>query len=179
MQNGVIEACSAVQLQRSVPNSIFTIPVSHDRCDQRFRRGLFSPVYISNGSHWCEPKSCAEGAVFQPRFNMKFLPITPLAHLGVAWAAALSPQLENRQAYVPCNSTLYNVPVCCEQNIIGQDINCVVASPPPTLGPSEYQQECWSIGKYARCCLEPPIGNLILCTHPVGFPPGEWDSPGG
>ncbi|KAI0453001.1 fungal hydrophobin-domain-containing protein [Xylaria acuta] len=106
---------------------------------------------------------------------MKFLPAIVIIHLGAAWAAALPPQLDNRQFYVPCPDGLYREPLCCERDVLGiQDINCDSVWPPP-LGASEYRNSCANSGKYARCCIAPPLGGYVLCKNPDGFPPDPWD----
>ncbi|GAW13819.1 hypothetical protein ANO14919_032090 [Xylariales sp. No.14919] len=106
---------------------------------------------------------------------MKFLCATVITHLGIAWAAALPPELESRQFYVPCPNTLYPEALCCEQDVIGQDINCVNVWPPPLLGASEFRRSCAETGRYPRCCAQPPLGGYVLCTNPSGLPPGPWD----
>lgn len=62
--------------------------------------------------------------------KMKFLSAIFITHLGAAWAAALPPNLDNRQLYQPCPDGLYKESLCCERDVLGiQDIKYVIHSP--------------------------------------------------
>ncbi|KAI3319250.1 hypothetical protein HD806DRAFT_509464 [Xylariaceae sp. AK1471] len=106
---------------------------------------------------------------------MKFLAAIAITHLRVACAAALPPQIENRQFYVPCPDLLYREALCCEQNVLGQDTVCSNLWPPTPFSANDFQRICSQTGLHARCCVEPTLGGFTLCTNPPGLPPGPLD----
>ncbi|KAI1130055.1 Cerato-ulmin hydrophobin family [Nemania abortiva] len=81
--------------------------------------------------------------------------------------AAPAPEVESRQAYVPC-SGLYGTSQCCATDVLGvADLDC--ANPPsvPTDA-ANFSAVCSAIGQRARCCVLPILGQDVLCQTPVG-----------
>ncbi|CAI6088671.1 unnamed protein product [Clonostachys chloroleuca] len=71
-------------------------------------------------------------------------------------------------AYESCPDSLYRSANCCSVDIIGvADIECDTPTETPTDAQS-FSDICASVGKRARCCVLPLLGQALVCMTPVG-----------
>ncbi|CAI6095857.1 unnamed protein product [Clonostachys chloroleuca] len=70
--------------------------------------------------------------------------------------------------YESCPDSLYRSVNCCSVDVIGvADIECDTPTKIPTDAHS-FSNICASVGKRARCCVLPLLGQALVCMTPVG-----------
>ncbi|KAK7219795.1 hypothetical protein V2G26_007798 [Clonostachys chloroleuca] len=70
--------------------------------------------------------------------------------------------------YESCPDSLYRSVNCCSVDVIGvADIECDTPTKIPTDAQS-FSNICASVGKRARCCILPLLGQALVCMTPVG-----------
>ncbi|OAA82275.1 Trihydrophobin [Akanthomyces lecanii RCEF 1005] len=66
-----------------------------------------------------------------------------------------------------CPRGLYSNPQCCSTDVLGvADLDC--SSPSSHSGPKAFGASCAAVGKQARCCVLPILGQSVLCQAAIG-----------
>ncbi|KAI0196944.1 hypothetical protein F4808DRAFT_439359 [Astrocystis sublimbata] len=89
---------------------------------------------------------------------MKFLFLTVIAHLGLAWG--LPSEAHGQALYVPCTSDtcssgIFNTAFCCERSLLGAVSECQIPLIP--LSDKNFQDQCAFIKKKPVCCIAPAL----------------------
>ncbi len=100
-------------------------------------------------------------------FNLLALALTSCVSCVIAMSALESrSQLESPNRYHPCDSSFYDVPQCCKNDLLDvAELNCS----PPNNAPGndeDFRDICASQGGQAKCCNNPAAGLPLLCNSP-------------
>ncbi|KAH8810678.1 hydrophobin [Xylogone sp. PMI_703] len=96
---------------------------------------------------------------------MKFFTVAAI-FVGAAMAVPTTPPAAG---WTACQTGNQNSPVCCAVDVLKvADLDCEPTPQIPT-SPDDFQKQCQTVGKEARCCTLALLGQGIGCDDPAGI----------
>nr|UZT00782.1 hydrophobin [Sodiomyces alkalinus] len=97
---------------------------------------------------------------------MKFIAV--VAALTASLAMAAPTESSTDTTYIACPISLYGNAQCCATDILGlANLDCDSPTDVPRDA-GHFQRTCADVGKRARCCAIPVLGQALLCIQPAG-----------